>query len=148
MTGQLWYAFICSSNFTDFEILMCIGLTMKHSIVGLLMNTYVFWSVSVSVNGGVWSFWEILMTPSCVFCDELGNPICSVSLSHYRFPRGRKKYCAPLLMHLSISVLREAAWTIAYIKNEMYYSVRLLRSSYNILNPNISNETYIDVFSL
>lgn len=45
----------------------------------------------MTVNGDVWSFLEILMTPLCVFCDELGNLCWSVSLSHYHFPTGRIK---------------------------------------------------------
>lgn len=57
------------------------------------------------MNGDVWSFLEILMTPLCVFCDELGNLCWSVSPSHYHFPTGRKKNCAPLPINLITSVL-------------------------------------------
>lgn len=45
----------------------------------------------MTVNGDVWNFLEILMTPLCVFCDELGNLCWSVSPSHYHFPTGRIK---------------------------------------------------------
>lgn len=41
----------------------------------------------MSVNGGVWSFWEIEMTPCCVFfCDELESLFWSSRQSRCHLP--------------------------------------------------------------
>lgn len=60
---------------------------MYRTVCGSVLIAYVFclWSETETANGDVWSFWEILTTPLCVFCDELGNLFRSVSPSYYRY---------------------------------------------------------------
>lgn len=76
-----------------FYTMTLIILAFVPTVWVLLLNTNVFgpWSVTLTVNGGVWSSWETWMTPCCVFfCDELGSPFSSRP-SHCRFP-GRNGY--------------------------------------------------------